>query len=317
MKKIYVSAPFYGIGNQILKNSSFEVEFGGESILTKEQWLEKIKDKDAVITYVHDKLDSQIIESASNLKVISNYAVGVDNIDLAAAKKKGILVGNTPDVLTYATAELALTLMLNCGREIKSAYTDAINKKWKKWIPMGYLGPGLQKATIGIIGLGRIGRKLAQMLHDGFGAKVIYYSREDKKVPFAHYVDLETLYQKSDYISVHMASNQHTRSFFRMSQFNKMKNSCIFINTARGDLVEEADLIKALDDGQISYAGLDVTSPEPPEKDSPLYSHEKIFLLPHIGSATFFAREEMGRIAAENVVRALNGAPLLHEVNHA
>ncbi|MFZ9001813.1 MAG: 2-hydroxyacid dehydrogenase [Bacteriovoracaceae bacterium] len=307
MKKIYVSAPFYGEGNQILKQSGHTIVYGPGDLSTH------LKDCHAIISYVHDKITDSLLEQAPQLKVVSNYAVGVDNIDLLSCKKRGIKVGNTPDVLTYATAELALTLMLNCGRQIKHAYTDVQRGNWKSWLPQGYLGLGLEDSTVGIIGMGRIGQSLAKMLSHGFGVNVIYHSRENKNISFAQHVSLEELLQKSDYVSLHMSSNEQTQSFINLEKLKMMKSSAYFINTARGDLVVEADLLTAINEAHIAGAGLDVTNPEPPT-DNLIIKHPKIFLLPHIGSATLKAREKMGIIAAKNALMGLDNKALIHEV---
>jgi glyoxylate reductase len=308
LKNIYISAPFYGYGNHILKQSGHNIIYGPKDLKSS------IKDYHAIITYVSDKISESLLDEATKLKVVSNYAVGVDNIDLLACKKRGIKVGNTPDVLTFATAELALTLILNCGRQIKEATSDVQKGLWKKWRPQGYLGPGLQNSTVGIIGMGRIGQCLGKMLSHGFGVNVIYYSRKDKNLSYAKYVELDELLSTSDYISLHMASNEQTQSFFNLEKFKKMKSTAYFINTARGDLVNEDELIMALDKGNMAGAGLDVTDPEPPKENAAIIRHPKVFLLPHIGSATLKAREEMGIIAAKNVLMALDDKPLVHEV---
>ncbi len=281
--------------------------------------LQKVANCDGLLSLLTEKVDGELMDAAPQLKVVSNYAVGFNNIDIAAATERGIAVGNTPDVLTDATADMALTLMLAAGRRLVESNRDTLAGKWKTWEPLGYIGQDLVGKTIGIVGLGRIGCAVAKRCHGGWDMNVIYHdvrnNTQAEKDFGAKKVDLETLLAQSDYISLHANLDDSTRGLFNAATFQKMKPTAVLINTARGPLVVEPDLVAALKAGTIFAAGLDVTDPEPPAPDNPLLTLPNCVVAPHIASATVSSRGGMAEIAADNLIAGLQGKPLRAWVN--
>lgn len=267
-----------------------------------------------LITMLSDKIDKDFLAANSHLKVISNFAVGHNNIDSAFAKSLGIQVGNTPDVLTHATAELAMTLLLACARNLQSAAANVKSGQWKNWEPMGFLGMELFGKSAAIIGAGRIGQRMGEILHKGFGMKIFYTAQSDKKdfekSTHAKRVDLTQALQLADIVSVHCPLTENTRNLFDDKAFALMKKGSIFINTARGEIHDERALYQHLTNGTLFAAGLDVTNPEPMNKDNKLLKLPNCLVLPHIGSATVTARQEMALICARNIIQGLNGEKL-------
>jgi glyoxylate reductase len=280
---------------------------------------EKVKGKDGLVSLLTDKIDAAVMDAAGSLKVISNFAVGVNNIDLAAAKARNIPVGNTPGVLTEATADIAVTLLLAAARRLGESSTDAKEGRWLTWEPMGWLGADLVGRTLGIVGMGRIGYATAKRLHHGWGMKVLYTARSDKPEADNEFgakrVSFEELLDQSDFVSVHTDLNPTTTGMFGAAQFKQMKPSAVFVNTARGPHVNQTDLAKALRDGTIFAAGLDVTDPEPLPLTHELYSLPNCVIAPHIASATKDTRDAMAKKCAANLLAGLRGEPLPHAVN--
>lgn len=272
-----------------------------------------------LLTLLSDRIDAEVFDAAGpQLKVVANYAVGYNNIDVAEAARRGIRVGNTPDVLTDATADLAVALLLAAARCVISSERSIHAGEWKTWEPLGHLGVELQGKTVGIVGFGRIGRAFARRLHGGWGMKVLYTSRSahpevDRELG-ARRVSLEELLEHSDFVSTHCALTEETRYLFDANAFARMKSSSIFVNTARGEVHQQEDLLRALKEGTIRAAGLDVTDPEPMAADHPLLSLPNCVVTPHIGSATIEARDAMSLIAADNLLAGLAGQPLPREV---
>lgn len=271
-----------------------------------------------IFCLLDDPITREIIAAAPNLKVVSNMAVGVDNIDLAACTERGIPVGHTPGVLTDGTADLTLALLLSVCRQLPTAAEDARQGRWSSWNPTGWLGLDLKGATVGIVGLGQIGTAVAERIA-GFGSKLIFTSKNPKPEQAqklnARQVDLEELLQTSDIICLHTALTDQTRGMIDSSAFKIMKESAILINAARGPVVNTEDLVQALKSGQIRAAGLDVTDPEPLPPDHPLYQLENCLITPHIGSATFQTRKSMAEIALQNLKAGLEGRPLPYCAN--
>lgn len=282
--------------------------------LTREELEEMAKDVQGIITMLSDVIDDDFLKKCPSLKVISNYAVGHNNIDSQSAKKRGVAVGNTPDVLTNATAELALALMLASARNFKSASAHVQNGEWKSWSPLGHLGQELSSQTVAIIGAGRIGQRLGEMVALGLGMKVLYCSNNPKKEfemkTGAKKVDFEQALATADFVSVHCPLTSSTKNLFNANAFSLMKKDSIFINTARGEIHDEKALIQALKTNHLFAAGLDVTNPEPIKADSELLTLENALIIPHIGSATFKARENMAKICAQNILLGLKGQNL-------
>lgn len=279
----------------------------------------KIAQCDGLLSLLTERIDGPLLDAAPRLKVVSNYAVGFNNIDVPAATERGVCVGNTPGVLTDATADLAFALLMAASRRIVESHTWTLAGHWKTWEPLGHIGQDLVGRTIGIAGLGRIGYAMAKRCHGGWGMKVIYHDLHPNEAAErelgAKRVDLDTLLRESDFISVHADLNDTTRGMFNTAAFAKMKPTCVFINTARGPLVVEKDLVEALKSGKIFAAGLDVTDPEPPSLDNPLLTLPNCVVVPHIASATVSSRNAMAEIAADNLIAGVTGQPLRAWVN--
>jgi glyoxylate reductase len=251
------------------------------------------------------------------LKVISQMAVGYDNIDVAAAQVRGIKVGNTPDVLTDATADLTFALLLTAARRILEGVEYIREGNWKTWDPRALLGGDLVGATLGIIGLGRIGKAVARRAH-GFEMRILAYSPrctfEEAAQANAELVSLETLLNESDYVSIHTPLRPETRGMINQKTLALMKSAAILINTARGGIVDQQALFEALQKGIIQGAALDVTNPEPISVDDPLLKLPNVIIVPHIGSASIRTRNKMAIMAAENLIAGVTGQPLPNEV---
>ena len=280
---------------------------------------DKIRDCDGLVSLLTDRIDAALLDDAPKLKVVSNYAVGFNNVDVAEATKRGICVGNTPRVLTDATADMALTLMLAAARRLVEACDDAKAGRWKTWEPLGWLGQDLTGRTLGIIGMGRIGYAVAQRCRGGWGMQVLYsdVNRNEKAEAElgARKVELDVLLRESDFVSVHTDLNPQTKGMFDAARFRQMKRTAVFINTARGPLVDQKALAEALRSGTIFAAGLDVTDPEPLPTDDELYKLPNCVVAPHIASATVQTRDAMARICAENLVAGVSGQKLTAWVN--
>jgi glyoxylate reductase len=280
---------------------------------------ERVRACDGLVSLLTDRIDAALLEAAPSLKVVSNFAVGVNNIDIAACTARGIPVGNTPGVLTEATADIAVTLLLAAARRLGESMIDAREGRWLTWEPLGWLGADLAGRTLGIVGMGRIGYATAQRLHHGWGMKVLYTARSPKpdadRDLGARHVDFDTLLAESDFVSVHADLNPTTKGLFGAAEFAKMKHSAVFVNTARGPHVDQVALAEALRTGTIFAAGIDVTDPEPLPADHELYRLPNCVIAPHIASATIDTRNAMATRCAENLLAGLRGEPLPYCVN--
>jgi glyoxylate reductase len=278
-----------------------------------------VADCDGLVSLLTDKIDAALLDAAPRLKVVSNYAVGFNNIDVAAATARGIAVGNTPGVLTDATADMAFCLLIGAARCLVAGHQYTLSGQWKTWEPLGHLGQDLAGRTLGIVGMGRIGYALARRCQGGWGMKVLYYdmfkSEKAEKDLGARHVDFDTLLAEADFVSVHTDLNEKTRGLFSTAQFQKMKRTAVFVNTARGPIVDEKALYQALKNGTIFAAGLDVTDPEPPARANPLLTLPNVILAPHIASATVGTRNAMAEICANNLIAGLSGEKLPAWVN--
>ena len=273
--------------------------------------VQRAKGVDGLLCMLTDTVDANLMDSiGSQLKVISQVSVGVDNIDLRAATDRGIPVGNTPGVLTDTTADLAWALLMAAARRVVESDRFVREGRWKTWGPIDFLGLDVAGATLGIIGFGRIGRAVARRAL-GFGMRILYYSRtrhpEAEKECRAQYVDLETLLRESDFVSLHTNLTAETHHFINEDRLAMMKPTGILINTARGPVVDSKALFRALARGVIAYAALDVTEPEPIDPDDPLLGLANIVVIPHIGSASVKTRSRMAEMAAENLIAGLAG----------
>ena len=285
---------------------------------TREELSQHIRGVDGLLCLLTDKIDGEMMDEAgSQLKVISNHAVGFDNIDVPAASARKIPVGNTPDVLTDATADFAFALMMAVARRIPEAERYVHDGKWKTWGPLTLLGVDIKGATLGLVGFGRIGKAVAQRAL-GFDMRVIYYDPGEKKAYpdlKATRVDFETLLEESDFISLHTPLTPDTRHLIDSEALSKMKPNAVLINTARGPIVDPDALYEALKEKRIFGAGLDVTDPEPLPLDSPLLTLDNVVIAPHIASASKVARDTMSWLAAKNLIAGLKGEHLPNCVN--
>lgn len=280
--------------------------------------LEKIKDKVGLLSLLTDKIDAELMDLNPRLRVVANYAVGFDNIDIPAATERGLPVGNTPGVLTDTTADFAFTLMMSAARRVVEGADYVRAGKWKTWGPKLLTGVDLHGATLGLVGFGRIGVAMAKRA-SGFDMRVLYYDqyrREDlEKSMGVTYVDMDTLLRESDFVSIHTDLNAGTRQLFNAAAFSKMKSSAILINSARGPIIDPNALYDALSSGKIRAAALDVTDPEPINMDSPLVNLPNCLIVPHIASATIATRGKMAEIAAKNLIAGVRGERLPAPVN--
>jgi glyoxylate reductase len=255
-----------------------------------------------------------MLRRASRLRVISNMAVGVDNIDVAACTRRNIPVGNTPGVLTESTADLTMALLLSIARKIPEASLDARQGRWVTWSPAGWLGMELNGSILGIIGMGKIGQAVACRAL-GFGMQVIFTDPQIKSVSGGSQVSLDELLERSDVISLHAPLTPETRGMINPNTLSKMKQSSILINAARGPLVDTSALTVALQEGKIAATAIDVTEPEPLPPSHPLYSLPNCLIVPHIGSATQQTRRRMAELACANLIAGLHGELLPHCAN--
>ena len=293
--------------------TGFNEERGLDSKLIKH--LDKAE---GILCLLDDPIPAGLLERAPNLKVVSSMAVGVDNIDVAACTRLGIPVGHTPGVLTEGTADLTVALLLAVCRQLPTASEDARQGRWTNWDPTGWLGMDLKNSIVGIIGLGKIGTAVGERLA-AFGAQIIFTNRspqpEKEKKLNATQVNLDELLRTGDFICLHAPLTEETANLINEQAFQKMKSSSILINAARGAIVDTAALTRALKEGQIRAAGLDVTDPEPLPPNHPLYKMDNCLITPHIGSATFQIRQTMAKIALENLSAGIKGIHLPYCAN--
>jgi glyoxylate reductase len=280
---------------------------------------QKIASCDGLVSLLTDKIDGPLLDLAPRLKVVSNFAVGFNNIDVPAATQRGIAVGNTPGVLTDATADMAFCLLIAAARRVVDGHQYTLAGKWKTWEPLGHLGQDLMGRTLGIVGMGRIGYALARRCRGGWDMNILYHDvyKNDKaeKDLGAREVDLDTLLAESDFVSLHADLNDKTRGLIGAEQLRKMKRSAVLVNSARGPLIDQKALAAALKAGTIFAAGLDVTDPEPPSTDDPLLKLPNAIIAPHIASATVQTRNQMAEICARNLLAGLTGQSLPAWVN--
>jgi len=309
--KVFVSRKILEDGLLILDQNRFSIYISPhDRPLTRDELIEACRDVDVLISMLTDKIDASLLDQCPKLKLIANYAVGLNNIDLEYCREKGIKVLNTPDVLNHSTAETALLLMIACARKLKSAQSALQTGTDPGFSPMQYLGFDLRDKTLGIYGMGRIGRQFAKMAHNLFNMQVIYFNRtrginqENMDLHFARQVSFEELLAASDVVSIHAPLNEDSRGRFDYETLLKMKRGSLLINTGRGEIIKTEDLTRVMCDQNgrnnidthFFAVGLDVTSPEPLDKSHPLLQHPDILILPHIGSATKRTRSEMSKI---------------------
>ena len=280
-----------------------------DKAMPRDKLLAAVKGCDACLCMLTEKINAEFFEAAGpQLKTVATMSVGFDHIDVPECKKRGILTGYTPGVLHHTVAELTVALLLATTRRLSPAIDSVRNGGWGTWEPLGYCGTDIYGKTLGICGMGEIGLEVVKRMR-GFGCKIIY-SDIRRKLDWENdyqmeYVSMEDLLKRSDFISIHSSLNPHTRHMFNMDKFKQMKKDAIIINTSRGPVIDQEDLTKALQQGIIGGAGLDVAEPEPMKADNPLLKMPNVVILPHIASASIATRTRMGEIAAEV---AVNGA---------
>jgi glyoxylate reductase len=286
----------------------------------RHELLRRVAGIDGLLSLLTDRVDDELLDAAGpQLKVVSNFAVGFDNIDVPACTARGIPVGNTPGVLTETTADLAFALLMAAARRLAEGYDYVRDGQWKTWGPMLLLGQDVHGATLGIVGFGRIGREMARRAA-GFSMRVLYYdvhpaSAEDEAVLNARRVEMDELLSESDFISLHTNLTDETRQLINAAALRRMKPTAILVNTSRGPVVDHEALHAALREGQIAGAALDVTDPEPLPSDHPLVGLANCLVVPHIASASVVTRGKMASMAADNLLAGLRAERLPNCVN--
>jgi glyoxylate reductase len=309
--KVFVTRKILEEGLNMLRER-YDVEVSDyDGVIPREMLLKKVKGVDALVSLLTDNIDAEVMDAAGpNLKIIANYAVGYNNIDVEEATKRGIMVTNTPGVLTETTADFAWTLLMAIARRIVEADKFVREGKFRGWEPMLLLGTDVFGATLGIVGFGRIGQAMARRAL-GFNMRVLYYdnSRVDEQLEKelkATFVDLPTLLKESDFVTLHVPLTKQTHHLIGEKELKMMKKDAYLINTARGPVVDEKALVKALKEGWIKGAALDVFENEP-EIEPELLKLDNVVLAPHIASASYATRSKMSVMVAENIIKALNG----------
>jgi glyoxylate reductase len=319
--RVYVTRIIPEGGLRLVREACDAEIWEGETPPPRKVLLGKVRGIDGLLALLTDRIDAELMDAAGpQLKVISNYAVGYNNIDVEAATARGIAVGNTPGVLTDTTADMAFTLLMAAARRVVEGADYVRAGKWRTWGPTLLLGHDIHHATLGIVGFGRIGRTVARRAR-GFEMEILFYdplvSADDPEAQAlgARAVDLDTLLACSDFVTVHVPLMDETYHLIGTEALHKMQPTAILINTSRGPVVDPEALYQALKEGEIAYAALDVTEPEPIDMDSPLLSLPNCIIVPHVASASIATRTRMAEIAAHNLIAGLRGEPLPAWVN--
>ncbi|MEO6453186.1 MAG: D-glycerate dehydrogenase [Ginsengibacter sp.] len=306
--KILLTRDIPAIGIELLQNEGFDVSvWPHDRPMNPEELLEGAMKVNALLTLSTDNhMDAKFLNQCKHLDIISQFAAGYDNIDIPEASRLGIPIGNTPGAMSDSTADIAFGLMIAVSRKMFYLHKSIAKGEWKAFQPKANLGIELKNKTLGVFGLGRIGMQMAIRCKGAYNMKIIYCKRkpniEAEKLLEASFVSFDELLQQSDVLSVHSGLNDETRGIFNKDAFSKMRPNSIFINTARGGMHNEPDLLEALQAGTIWGAGLDVTNPEPIDANSPLLFMPNVAILPHVGSGTVESRNEMSRVAAMNII---------------
>ncbi|MFD1604212.1 2-hydroxyacid dehydrogenase [Flavobacterium artemisiae] len=318
--KVFINKNIPEAGIKLLQDKGINFTINPtENVLSREEFIKICQEHDALLNVGTNKLDEDFFEQCPNLKGIALFSVGFDSVNIPSANSRKIPVGNTPDVLSRATSDVAFLLMQSVARKSFFNHKRILNDDWGSFDPLANLGQELYGKTLGIFGLGRIGFEMAKKCKASFGMNIIYHNRshnqEAEKELDAKYVDFETLLSQSDVLSVHSNYSEENNEIFNKNTFAQMKPNAIFINTARGKFQNENDLFDALTNNIIWGAGLDVTNPEPMKFDNPLLSLPNCCVLPHIGSATYEARNGMAVCAAQNIIALVEGKKMPFCVN--
>ncbi len=312
--KVFVTRKIPEKGLSLVRDSCQAEIWQDELPPSRADFLAAIRDVEGLLSLLTERVDAEAMDAAPHLKVISNMAVGVDNVDVAAATARKIPVGNTPGVMTDATADLAFGLMMAAARRIVEGEHYVRAGRWKTWSPQLLLGADIAEATLGIIGFGRIGRAVAKRAR-GFDLNVIYHDPAALPEFEARPVTLDTLLRESDFISLHVPLTAETRHMINAQTLREMKRNAVLVNTSRGPVVDHQALYEALKAGRIFAAALDVTEPEPLPHDSPLLELDNCIVVPHLGSASQRTRDQMALLAAQNLIAGLRGERLPNCVN--
>ena len=307
--KVLITREIPSPGIELLKLEC-DVEINLEDrALTRQELLNKVAEKDAVLCLLTDKIDAEFFDAAPKLKGVANYAVGFDNMDVVEASRRGLPLSNTPEVLTEATAEMAWALLFSVARRVVESDVYLRSGQWEGWGPLQYVGTGVTGKTLGIVGPGRIGTSMA-LMSKGFNMRVLYSGNRKnillEKELNAEFVPFMELVRESDFISLHVPLRKETKHMFNASVFREMKTNSIIINTARGAVIKEDELLNALTSGTIAGAGLDVYEFEPTVTEN-LKALQNVVLTPHTGSGTTKSRDEMSIMAAENILAMIKG----------
>ena len=317
--KIFITKKIPQKGVELLKRAGHEITmYTRDKAISMEELIASTKENDALLVGGFQVLDANFFAECNHLKAVALMTVGYDNVDLEAAKKHNIPVSHTPEVLNKATADLAFLLMLAVSRNAFQQFERIKEGNWGFSHPTEHLGQELHQKTLGIYGLGRIGMEMARRCRDAYNMDIIYHNRSRNKEAEeelqAIYVSFEDLLKQSDVLSLHVNLSSETKNQLNAEAFELMKPSSILVNTARGGVVNEADLITALNEGTIWGAGLDVTNPEPMHADNELLQMDNVCILPHLGSATVETRDKMAVMAATNLVEVLNGNAMPQQI---
>lgn len=316
--KILLTKPLLPAGIEVLKQNKINYTIA-PSNLTKAEFINFCKDYDALINIGHDiDFNEDFFSNAPSIKMIALFSVGFDQVNVEDAKKFGVKVSNTPDVLSGATSDIAFLLMLAASRKAFSQYDRIKNNEWSNLIPKRDFGIELYGKKLGIFGLGRIGVEMAKKCKAAYNMEIIYHNRQPKpeleKEVDAKYVSFEELIQTSDVLSIHSSLNTSTKGIFNLDVFKEMKSTAILVNTARGPIINQEDLYSTLKYNKIFAAGLDVTDPEPMNANDKLLTLPNICILPHIGSATFETRNKMAELCANNIVEYIQEGEVITSI---
>lgn len=317
--RVFVARRLPDEGLELVRTACDMDLWDGELPPPRDELLRRVAGVDGALTLLTDKVDDEFLDAAGpQLRVVSNYAVGFDNVDVAACARRGVKVGNTPGVLTDTTADLAFALLMAAARRLPEGDRFVRDGKWKTWGPLLLLGPDVHGATIGIVGFGRIGQAVARRAQ-GFGMEILYHDLEPLPASVseplgATYLRLEELLPRADFVTLHVNLSPVTRHLINEKTLALMKPTAVLVNTSRGPVVDQVALAAALRDGVIWAAALDVTDPEPIPMDDPLVGMDNCLIVPHIASASRATRGKMAEMAAANLIAGVRGEPLPTEV---
>jgi glyoxylate reductase len=307
---VYVTRRIPEAAVRLLESAAETRVWAADVPIPRDTLLQQVQGVDGLLCLLTERIDAELLAAAPRLRVVANMAVGYDNVDVAACTARGVVATNTPGVLTETTADMAFALLMAAARRVVESERYVREGRWQTWGPMLFLGQDVHHATLGIVGLGRIGAEVARRAR-GFDMRVLYHARSRKpeleRDLGVEYASLERLLRESDFVSLHVDLNPETRHLISSARLRQMKPTAVLVNTARGPVVDQRALYEALRDGIVSAAALDVTDPEPIPADDPLLDLPNVIVCPHIASASVATRTRMATLAAENLVSVLEG----------